>query len=1035
MPAWESFATRNPCNPSRAPPTCAPSGAQSTARRGRKKWCTRRSRPLRNGRIRYGLSAVMSRGYCPCLAATALAAALCFAPPAAAQGPTTYRTKCGVELRPGLPETPGGPVCGTDEGDDVYFGGEDGGLSFFGENGHDTVEGTRYDDAYGGGPGNDEIHGGRGGDQIDGGDDSDVVFGGLGDDVIRERRFGVRESFYGGPGSDTIAGGRGTDNLYGGTGNDVLLGGTGSDRLYGGPGDDTLYGGPNRDVFDCGPGNDTVYRVRRSAPGRGSLGRADGGIPRSAGCEKIVTGDSTADFALSELLGSSGRDTIAGGGGDDLIQGKGAGDRLFGGSGNDELEGDGAESQGDDLLMGGSGSDRLAGRAGSDKIYGDARSLNAGPPGRDELVGGSGADQLVAGPGDDLVVGAYDGDRILAGAGHDVITLLGGDTSDPNKRATVFCGRGFDVVVINPARRGSFRECEFFAEQFHEADFGHFFRPSPEAFPAGVVSARAPRAPARARRSQPAPPPAPADPAGGASSPSISGDGSYVAFSSDAPNLVQNDVNEERTDVFVRDFAQGRTLLADATRSGRSPDRGARLRRGPGGGLSADGRFAVFSSNTGQLAGRVSAYGIFRRDVTGGGIGRACRGAGNDDSESPVISPGGAHIAFESRATNLAGADRNQQTDVYWCDVGSGEMRRVSEPLEDNVNSVGSSLQPSISADGRYVAFTSDGGGLVAGDGDRAGVYWRDMQTGETRLVDVPAGANASNGNGMNPKISWDGRYVAFDSDATDLPGGELNGRAVDVFRKDMTDGSVVMVSQGQDGSGADGESTADSISADGSVVAYTSNASNLVPGDVNGRGDVFVRRLGEARNSRVSLRQDGAEPSGPSSSGAISGDGRFVAFASRAPDLVSGAAPSARPRVYRKDLATGAVEQASVGLNLAPVSLVGEPSGVNLRRKVRLIAGTASDNGRVAAVDVAASRSVGKGKCQWLGRGGSTSTGPCSRPVWLRAKLTTSVRFTLRIGRLLPRGSWTVRSRATDDTGQAEAQRAGLNVVTFRLR
>jgi len=419
------------------------------------------------------------------LALILIAAAALAAP--SANAATGYHSACGIELSSDVPSTPGGPTCGTDEGDDAVFSGAPGPVTFFGENGHDTVEGSEFGDVFVGGPGNDELFGERGNDYLDGGDDSDTLFGGLGDDTLRELRFGVREHLYGGPGNDVVAGGRGGDNLFGGAGNDVLIGGSGSDHLYGGPGDDVLYGGPNRDVFDCGPGEDTVYRVRRSSPDRLSTGRADASIPASAGCEHIVGADPTAGFPLHQILGHGGPDTLAGGGGNDFIEGKGGNDRLFGGGGNDELEGDGS-TPGNDLLMGGSGSDRLAGRSGNDRLYGDARSLNAGAPGNDELQGGSGRDLMVGGPGDDLIAGAYDGDTIRAGAGNDIVNLLGGDTSDPNARAFVDCGRGFDVVAINPARRAAYRNCEAFTAQFHQADFAHFFRPSSEMWPPGVPS-------------------------------------------------------------------------------------------------------------------------------------------------------------------------------------------------------------------------------------------------------------------------------------------------------------------------------------------------------------------------------------------------------------------------------------------------------------------------------------------------------------------------------------------------------------------
>src|SRR4051812_16726385 len=422
-----------------------------------------------------------------------LACALClflaFAGSADAS-PLPYPTKCSVELSRPLGAVGSGPICGTDEGDDVYFLGEAAPIQFFGENGHDTVVGSQSGDRLIGGGGNDEIHGDRGNDALDGGDDSDLLFGGPGDDTLRERRFGF-DTLFGGPGDDVLAGGRANDKLYGGPGSDVLYGGSGTDRLFGGPGDDALYGGPNRDYFDCGPGNDTLYYTRRDT-GPSSLERHDGFIPKAAGCERVVEGDPTADFPLRDKVGTAGDDVMAGTDGPDLLEGKGGSDKLEGGLGDDELEGDGASLQGGDTLIGGDGSDRLAGRAGNDRLFGDATD-GSGSPGDDELVGGSGHDLLVGGAGSDALMGAYDGDRIIAGSGNDVVSLLGGDTTDPNGTVYVDCGSGVDLVVINPARRGTYRNCEYFDDQWHEADWGQLLRPSPEVFPQGTEPARAAR--------------------------------------------------------------------------------------------------------------------------------------------------------------------------------------------------------------------------------------------------------------------------------------------------------------------------------------------------------------------------------------------------------------------------------------------------------------------------------------------------------------------------------------------------------------
>src|SRR3954454_20848648 len=484
--------------------------------------------------------------FVPLCAVPSLVCALCLllalVSPASAAPPPT---KCGVS----------GPVCGTDEGDDVFFLGESAAVQFFGENGHDTVAGSVFGDRLVGGGGNDELHGDRGDDAIDGGDDSDVLFGGPGNDTLREGRFGF-DTLFGGPGDDTLAGGRANDKLYGGTGNDVLYGGSGTDRLYGGPGDDSLYGGPNRDYFDCGPGNDTVYYTRRDT-GPSSLERHDAFIPKAAGCERVVEGDPTADFPLRDQVATSGNDVLPGTEGADLLEGKGGSDKLVGRGGNDEREGDGSSWQGEDTLVGGPVDDRLAGRSGNDRLFGDEPDAS-GPAGNDEIVGGSGHDLLVGGGGDDALMGAYDGDRILAGAGNDVVSLLGGDTTDPNGTVFVDCGPGSDVVVINPARRGTYKNCEQFADQWHEADFGRLLRPSPEVFPPGAEPARAAgatrgQAPccAAARRARasafavPLEPVTPADADGGAGPPSISYDGSRVAFTSGGSNLIEGDSHAE----------------------------------------------------------------------------------------------------------------------------------------------------------------------------------------------------------------------------------------------------------------------------------------------------------------------------------------------------------------------------------------------------------------------------------------------------------------------------------------------------------
>jgi Tol biopolymer transport system component len=672
----------------------------------------------------------------------------------------------------------------------------------------------------------------------------------------------------------------------------------------------------------------------------------------------VVEGDPTANFPLRNKVGTNGDDVLAGTDGADLIEGKGGSDKLDGGAGDDELEGDGASLQGSDTLIGGGGDDRLAGRAGNDRLFGDSTESGSGG-GNDELVGGSGRDLLVGGGGNDALMGAYDGDRILAGAGNDAIGLLGGDTTDPNGTVYVDCGPGTDTVVINPARRGTYRNCEYFADQWHEADSGQLLRPSPEVFPVGSEPAARASAFAVTREAE-------AD--GATGPPSISYDGNRVAFSSDASNLIESDTNGERTDPYVRDLAGKQTLVGDPTRDGLAYY-GGRFRRGPSGALSGDGRFAVFSSRSSDLGRSGSGYRIWVRDLQDGSTRIACR-SGNAALENPVISADGRRVAFETLASNLAGSDTNQQVDVYWCDLASGELRRVSTPVTDGVNTSGTSLDPSISADGRFVAYSSD-----------SGVFWKDMDTGETRQVDRPGDL------GMHPRISADGNYVAYDSEAGQVVRRDMPANVFDVVTE--TPGSTV-----------------GSISADGNVVAYSST-------------DVYTRNFANGQVTQVSS-------DGRSYAPAVSGDGRFVAFASRA--------AGGRAGIYRKDLDTGAVDLVSVGLDLAPRTLIDAPLGKLPRRKARTITGTAQDDGTVARVDVSMSRSIGKGRCLWLGPRSRVIRGRCARPVWVATRLDGGLRFSLKIRRLLPRGTWRLRTRATDAGGTDEPARSGSNLIRVRL-
>ncbi len=319
--------------------------------------------------------------------------------------------------------------------------------------------------------------------------------------------------------------------------------------------------------------------------------------------------------------------------------------------------------------------------------------------------------------------------------------------------------------------------------------------------------------------------------------PAISADGRFVAFDSYASNLVAGDTNR-KGDVFVRDRLAGVTQRVSVGAGGQAKN----YSYSPA--ISADGRFvAFFSAASNLVAGDTNGKGdVFVRDRLAGVTQRVSVGAGgqaNNGSYIPAISADGRFVAFYSAASNLVPGDTNMAFDVFVRDRLAGVTRRVSVGAGGQGND--SSGNPAISADGRFVAFGSSASNLVAGDtSGTGGVFVRDRLAGVTWRVSVGVGGQASNGSGFHPAISADGRFVAFESSASNLVAGDTN-RAEDVFVRDRLAGVTRRVSVGASGQ-ANGPSFSPAISPNGRSVAFGSSASNLVRGDTNGAFDVFVR-------------------------------------------------------------------------------------------------------------------------------------------------------------------------------------------------
>jgi len=370
--------------------------------------------------------------------------------------------------------------------------------------------------------------------------------------------------------------------------------------------------------------------------------------------------------------------------------------------------------------------------------------------------------------------------------------------------------------------------------------------------------------------------------------PSPSADGRYVAFHSWASNLVPGDTNGY-LDVFVHDRATGQTTRVSVASDGAQLNSYSEYPS-----LSADGRYVAFDSwaNTPVSGDTNGTWDVFVHDRTTGQTTRVSvatdGGQANGNSYYPSLSADGRHVAFSSFASNLVSGDTNGQVDVFVHDRGTGRTTRVSVAT-DGAQGNGFSYSPSLSADGRYAAFASSASNLAPDDTNGfADAFVHDRVTAQTTRVSLATDGAQGNGDSYGHPISADGRYVAFDSLASNLVSGDTNGLE-DVFVHDRGTGQTARVSVASDGTQGNSWSYLPSLSADGRYVGFMSNASNLVPGDTNGYEDVFLHDRVTGQTTRVSVASDGTQGDWISLEPSISADGRYVAFTCWASNLVPG--------------------------------------------------------------------------------------------------------------------------------------------------
>lgn len=309
--------------------------------------------------------------------------------------------------------------------------------------------------------------------------------------------------------------------------------------------------------------------------------------------------------------------------------------------------------------------------------------------------------------------------------------------------------------------------------------------------------------------------------------------------------------------------------------------------------ISADGRFVVFESDAGDLvAGDANGTtDVFRRDLVLGVTARVTVAADGGDalgvSENPSMSADGRYVAFASDAGNLVSGDGNGLIDVFVRDLNLGQTIRVSE-ADGGGDPDGDSNRPSISPDGRYLTFSSNATNLIPGVDNGAGqIYFRNLDSGLTELVSVGHDGNPGDANSWMPEISRDGGRIGFVSGATNLVPGDDGGQP-DVFVRDLDAGTTVRASVNMDGDDPDNRSGPPSLSDDGSIVTFWSRATDLVPGDTNGMDDIFLRNLPMGVTERVSLSDAGAQATGGGSWYPVLTPGaRYAVFMSDAADLV----------------------------------------------------------------------------------------------------------------------------------------------------
>ena len=376
--------------------------------------------------------------------------------------------------------------------------------------------------------------------------------------------------------------------------------------------------------------------------------------------------------------------------------------------------------------------------------------------------------------------------------------------------------------------------------------------------------------------------------------PTISGSGRFIAFESYAHNLL--DAGTANEQIFMRDMKTHTTRLVSVNHDG----------TGGGDGysnycqVSDDGKYVVFSSSSTDLVSPGTANSqIFLRDIQGGvttlvSVDFAGTFYGDSDSYRPRISHNNRFVVYHSRSSNLVSFP-TPSTQIFVRDLQENEtiLASIAPDLPDGGLAAGNNTcyYPDISGTGRYVVFSSDATNLIADGTTERQIFLRDLQTETTTLVSVNHdGTAGASGTSDVPRISPDGRYVTFESNATDLLASPMSGDHFQVYIRDLQGGTTSLVSYwiadgglGNDNSGGYGGA----MSSNARYIAFDSYATNLVDNDTNSDGDIFVMDRVDEIMTRVNVDSLGNQADGYNEFMDISSTGRLVVFDSYATNLV----------------------------------------------------------------------------------------------------------------------------------------------------